>query len=134
MWGGETYCKKGRPAQSAVFLYKKGKVWVTRWSTLFPFYKGKQLIFLSEGARRQSYSAAVERFLSPHISSKISGFRIFNFDAKVRHGSESNNSFPQLEEKLKNKTLHLRKMNEHALPPGPLRPAPLIRRLATLDL
>ena len=70
MWGGETYCKKGRPAQSAVFLYKKGKVWVTRWSTLFPFYKGKQLIFLSEGARRQSYSAAVERFLSPHISSK----------------------------------------------------------------
>ena len=71
MWGGETYCKKGRPAQSAVFLYKKGKVWVTRWSTLFPFYKGKQLIFLSEGARRQSYSAAVERFLSPHISSKV---------------------------------------------------------------
>ena len=70
MWGGETYCKKGHPAQSAVFLYKKGKVWVTRWSTLFPFYKGKQLIFLSEGARRQSYSAAVERFLSPHISSK----------------------------------------------------------------
>ena len=70
MWGGETYCKKGRPAQSAVFLYKKGKVWVTRWSTLFPFYKGKQLIFLSEGARRQSYSAAVERFLSPNISSK----------------------------------------------------------------
>ena len=52
MWGGETYCKKGRPAQSAVFLYKKGKVWVTRWSTLFPFYKGKQLIFFSEGARR----------------------------------------------------------------------------------
>ena len=85
MWGGETYCKKGRPAQSAVFLYKKGKVWVTRWSTLFPFYKGKQLIFLSEGARRQSYSAAVERFLSPHISSKIKTAPNLNHVTRFNH-------------------------------------------------
>ena len=43
--GAETYCKKGRPAESAVFPCKKEKVWVTGWSTLFPFYIGKQLIF-----------------------------------------------------------------------------------------
>ena len=50
MWGAETYYKKGRPAESAVVQCKKEKVWVTGWSTLFPFYIVKQPIFLSEGA------------------------------------------------------------------------------------
>ena len=36
----------------------------------FFLFTGETADFLSEGARRQSYSAAVERFLSPHISSK----------------------------------------------------------------